>query len=143
MKRTFDALIATGLILLVGHAGHGNPIEANGFRGNVTGVVKSAQSSGLSFVLTVSEAKAAAEYAAKNDGSKLIGKTITLGVREIRAPPKSQNAVPSADDIAFIKSLKAGMRINVDIFALVANPNVLRIQKPGKILDEAARPPAK
>lgn len=95
MKRTFDALIATGLILLVGHAGHGNPIEANGFRGNVTGVVKSAQSSGLSFVLTVSEAKAAAEYAAKNDGSKLIGKTITLGVREIPAPlPKVKTPSP-------------------------------------------------
>lgn len=143
MKRTSLALIVTGLMLLVDQAGQANPIEANGFRGNVTGVVKSAQSSGLSFVLTISEAKADAQYAAKNDGSKLIGKTITLGVREVRTPPNSQNAVPAADDIAFIKSLKAGMRISVDVFALRASPNVLRIQKPGKILDEPARQPAK
>ena len=35
------------------------------------------------------------------------------------------------------------MRINVNIFALKANPNVLRIQKPGKILDKPASQPAK
>ena len=35
------------------------------------------------------------------------------------------------------------MRIRVDIFALVANPNVLRIQKPGKFLDEPASQGAK
>ena len=32
------------------------------------------------------------------------------------------------------------MRINVDIFALQANPNILRIQKPGKILGKSAEP---
>jgi hypothetical protein len=74
-----------------------------GFRGNVTGVAKSAQSSVAAFVLTISEAKADARFAATNDGSKLIGKSITLGVRMVRAPPGSQNAVPAADDVAFIK----------------------------------------
>lgn len=139
MKRTCLALAVVGLVLLFDLAAKANPVEANGFRGNVTGTVKSAQRSGLSFELTISKAKADARYAANNDGSKIIGKTISLGVRTPIIPGTKDKA-PSADDIAFVKSLKAGMRINVDIFALQARPNVLRIQKPGKILDESAEP---
>ncbi len=139
MKRTCLALAVVGLILFLDLAAKANPVDANAFRGNVTGTVKSAQRSGLSFDLTISEAKADAKYAAKNDGSKMIGKTINLGVRT-PIIPGTKNKAPSADDIAFIKSLKAGMHINVDIFALQANPNILRIQKPGKILGESAKP---
>lgn len=142
MKRMCLALAVVGLVLLSDLAAKANPVEANGFRGNVTGTVKSAQRSGLSFELTISEAKADPRYAAKNDGSKIIGKIINLGVRT-PAIPGTKGTAPSADDIAFIKSLKAGMQINVDIFALQGRPNVLRIQKPGKILDASAERAAK
>ena len=142
MKRTCLALAVVGSVLLFHLAAKANPVETNGFRGNVTGTIKSAQRSGLSFELTISEAKADARYAANNDGSKLIGKTINLGVRT-PVIPGSKDKAPSADDIAFIKSLKAGMHVNVDIFALQARPNILRIQKPGKILAEAAEPRTK
>jgi hypothetical protein len=130
------------VLLLLDLAAKANPVEANGFRGNVTGTVKSAQRSGLSFDLTLSEAKADARYAATNDGSKIVGKTISLGVRT-PIVPGTKTTAPSADDVAFIKTLKAGMHINVDIFATHARPNILRIQKPGKILDESAQRPAK
>ena len=142
MQRTCLAMAVVGLILILDLVAKANPVEADGFRGNVTGTVKAAQRSGLSFDLTISEAKADARYAAQNDGSKMIGKTITLGVRT-PVVPGTKTKAPSADDIAFIKSLKAGMHINVDIFAILARPNILRIQKPGKILDESADRPAK
>ena len=144
MKRTCLALGVVGFVLLLDVAAEaGNPVEANGFRGNVTGAVKSAQHSGMSFVLTIAEAKADPRYAAKNDGSKLIGKTITLGVRTILTAPGAKTTAPSADDIAFIKTLKPGKRINVDIFSVTRAPDIMRIQKPGKILDESAKQPAK
>ena len=113
-----------------------NPPEVNGFRGNVTGTVKSAMPNGLSFVLTLSEAKADPKYAATNDGSKIIGKHVTLGVRTPLVAPGSKATAPAPEDIAFIKTLKAGMRINVDVFSLLKAPNVVRIQKPGRILDK-------
>lgn len=142
MKPACAALAVAGLILLGDLAAKANPLEANGFRGNVTGTVKSAQRSGLAFDLKISAAKADPRYAAKNDGSKLIGKTVTLGVRT-PVVPGTKTTAPSVDDIAFIKMLKAGVRINVDIFANFAHPNILRIQKPGTILDESALRPAK
>jgi hypothetical protein len=142
MKRLCLALAVVGFVLLLDLTAQANPVEANGFRGNVTGAVKSPQRTGLSFDLTISEAKADPRYAAQNDGSKLIGKTITLGVRT-PIVPGTKTTAPSADDVAFIKTLKAGMHINVDIFSTHARPNILRIQKPGKILDESAERPAK
>jgi hypothetical protein len=142
MKAACVVVAVAGLILLLDLAAKANPVEANGFRGNVTGTVKSAQHSGLAFDLKISAAKADPRYAAKNDGSKLVGKTINLGVRTPVVPGTKATA-PAVEDVAFIKSLKAGMHINVDIFANYARPNILRIQKPGEILDQAAPRPAK
>lgn len=139
MKRICLALAVVGLVLLLDRAEAANPPEVNGFRGNVTGTVKSAMPDGLSFVLTVSEAKADPKYADMNDGAKMIGKSITLGVRTPLVAPGAKTTAPAPDDIAFIKTLKAGMKINVDIFSLLKAPNVMRIQKPGKILDKQSR----
>jgi len=139
MNRICPALAMVGLVLLLDCAKAANPPEVNGFRGNVTGTVKSALPSGLSFVLHISDAKADADYAAKNNGSKIIGKNIELGVRTPIVDPVSKATAPAPDDIAFIKTLKPGMKINVDIFSVLKAPNVMRIKKPGKILDKRVK----
>jgi hypothetical protein len=139
MNRICPALAMVGLILLLNCAQGANPREVNGFWGNVTGTVKSALPSGLSFVLHISDAKADPKFAAKNDGSKMVGKNIELGVRMHIVDPASKATAHDPDDIASIKTLKPGMKINVDIFSVQKAPNVMRIKKPGEILDKQAK----
>lgn len=136
MKRICPALEMVVLLLLLDGIAAANPPEVNGFRGTVTGTVKSAMPNGLSFVLTISEAKADPKYAATNDGSQIIGKDVTLGVRTPVVAPGSKVTAPAPDDVAFIKTLKVGMKIHADIFSVFKSPNLMRIQKPGKILDK-------
>jgi hypothetical protein len=107
-----------------------NPQEVAGFRGQVTGTVKSAQPDAPSFVLAISKAEADPANSDLKEGAPLVGKELTIGVRM----PKNAAGVagPHPDDIAYIKTLKPGTAITVKIFAPRANPRVLRIQGPGQ-----------
>ena len=105
------------------------PKEAVGFWGTVTGTVKSAQADGLSFVLTITQAEPDDRHSTVKDGAPMVGKVITLGTR---MPKKDGKPGPSAEDIAYIKTLKPGATITVKIFAVKADPTVLRIQGPGE-----------
>ncbi len=107
-----------------------NPQEVAGFRGQVTGTVKSALPDGPSFVLAISKAEADPATSDLKEGAPLVGKELTIGVRM----PKNAAGVagPHPDDVAYIKTLKPGMSITVKIFAPRANPRVLRIQGPGQ-----------
>jgi len=123
---------AIGLILAIGTAAMAEtPKEAIGFWGTVTGTVKSARPDGTSFVLTVSDAQPDEKSKVK-DGAPMVGKDLTLGTR---MPRKDNKPYPSEEDVAYIKTLKPGMRITVKIFSVVSNPRVQRIQAPGKAAD--------
>jgi hypothetical protein len=107
-----------------------NAPELAGFRGQVTGTVKSTQPDKPSFVLAISKAEADPAASTLKDGAPLLGKELTLGVRM----PRNADGVgaPHPDDIAYIKTLKPGMLITVKIFSVHNNPRVLRIQGPGQ-----------
>jgi hypothetical protein len=105
------------------------PKEAVGFNGTVTGVVQSAKDDGSSFVLKVTSDEPDAAKSTVKDGAPMAGKEITLGVR---MPRKDGKPYPHPDDVAWIKGLKQGQSITVKVFAVQADPKVLRIQGPGK-----------
>ena len=82
-----------------------------------------------SVMLTVAKAD---EDAVNNTGvepTELVGKTVALGVR---MPVKDGKPQPHPDDVAYIKSLKAGMSIRVKIFAVRGSMKSLRMQGPGE-----------
>ena len=99
------------------------------FRATVTGEVKSAKPDGLSFMLTVAKADRDAVNNTGVEPTELVGKTVALGVR---MPVKDGKPQPHPDDVAYIKSLKAGMSIRVKIFAVRGNMKSLRMQGPGE-----------
>ncbi len=106
-----------------------NVAEVAGFRGEVTGEVKSAQADGRQFVLAIARAEFDPASSALKDNAPLVGKQLTIGVR---MPKKDGVGYPHPDDVAYIQTLKPGMTITVKIFAPQSNPKVLRIQAPGK-----------
>ena len=114
------------------------PKEAMGFWGTVTGTVKSAAADGLSFTFTVSKAEPDESKSIIKDGAPMVGKVLTLGTR---MPKKDGKPYPNEEDIAYIKTLKPGMKLTIKIFAVKSAPTVLRIQGPGKETTDAA--PAK
>ena len=123
------AVLAFIVCLVAGSAGAATPKEAVGFTGTVEGAVKSAQADGSSFVLTVGKAEPDQSKSTVKDGGPMVGKQITLGVR---MPRKDGKPYPHPDDIAYVKSLKPGQTIRVKVFAVHADPRVLRIQAPGE-----------
>jgi hypothetical protein len=116
-----------------------NGPEVAGFRGEVTGKVKSAQPDAPSFVLAITKAEVDPAASELKDSAPLLGKELTIGVRM----PKNAAGVASThpDDVAYIKTLKPGMLITVKIFSVHANPRILRIQGPGQTVEETAVPP--
>jgi hypothetical protein len=110
------------------------PKEAVGFAGTVTGTVKSARADGASFVLTVTTAEPDDKASGVKDGKPMAGKDLTLGTR---MPRKDGVPHPSEEDVAYIKSLKVGTAVTVKVFAVRADPAVLRIQGPGRAADKA------
>ena len=117
------------------------PKEAVGFWGKVSGTVKSAQADGLSFVFTVSKAEADATNNTAKDPAAMVGKDLTLGTRMTKKDGK--NPTPNDADVAFIKTLKPGMTADLEIFAVKADPTVLRIKKPGQITGPTSEPAPK
>ena len=99
------------------------------FRATVTGQVKSAKPDGLSFTLKVAKAEKDAVNNTGVDPTVLVGKTVALGVR---MPVKDGKPQPHTDDVAYIKSLKAGMPIRIKVFAVRGNMEFLRMQGPGE-----------
>ena len=130
----FFVMAVIGIVLLVGAKADEveNGPEVAGFRGEVTGRVKSAQADGRAFVLAISKAEVDSASSLK-ESAPLLGKELNIGVRM----PKSADGVasPHADDVAYIKTLKPGMVITVKIFAPRASPQVLRIQGPGQSVE--------
>lgn len=133
-KTVFRAFLslAAGFVLAVGANATEveNGPEVAGFRGEVTGAVKSAQEDGRVFVLVIKKAEVdAAGTSSLKDSAPLLGKELSIGVRM----PKNADGVgsPHPDDVAYIKTLKPGMVISVRIFSVHNNPQVLRIQSPG------------
>jgi hypothetical protein len=106
------------------------PKEAVGFFGMVTGSVKTAEADGASFVLTVSKAVADEKTSKVKDTAAMVGKELTLGTRMPRT--KEGKPHPNPEDVAYIKTLKPGDEIVVQVFAVHANPAVLRMVKPGE-----------
>lgn len=127
---SFVALLALALPLSAA-----TPKEAVGFWGTVTGVVKSAKADGTSFVITVGTA-VPNEKGTVTDGAPMTGKDLTLGTRM----PKTNNvAGPHPDDVAYIKTLKAGDKITVQVFATRSDPTALRIMSPGAPASQPAK----
>src|SRR5580765_4196002 len=117
-----------GLALMLGAAAP-TPKEAVGFWGTVTGVVKSAQADGKAFVLTVSKAEPDEKNSKIKDTAPMIGKALTICTR---MPVKDGKPTFKEEDVAYIKTLKPGMSITAKIFAVRADPRVLRLQAPGQ-----------
>jgi hypothetical protein len=115
-----------------------NGAEVAGFRGQVTGTVKSAQPDGRAFVLAINKAEVDAASSTLKEGTPLLGKELSLGVRM----PRNAEGVagPHADDVAYIKTLKPGMVITVKIFSVHDKPQVLRIQGPGQSIEGGEAP---
>jgi len=122
------ALVVALLLPMVAY-GTVTPKEAVGFFGVVTGKVKSVQSNGQAFSLTVIKAVPAGGSLAK-DPAAMVGKVIPLGTRMPR--DKDGRPMPHKDDVAYIKTLKVGDIITVTVFAVHGAPEYLRIQEPGK-----------
>ena len=134
-------MAVVGMVLLVGaKAGEAeNGPEVAGFRGEVTGKVKSAQADGRVFVLAINKAEVDPANSSLKESAPLLGKELSIGVRM----PKNADGVafPHPDDVAYIKTLKPGMVITVKIFAVHSNPQVLRIQSPGQSVEGTDPPP--
>jgi hypothetical protein len=128
-QRLFLAAIV-GCFLTLGarSGGAATPREVVGFWGTVTGTVKSARPDGMSFVLTISKAEADEQHSTVKDTAPMIGKNVTLGTR---MPRKDGKPSANPEDIAYIKTLKPGTTITIKIFAVQADPTVMRIQGPG------------
>jgi hypothetical protein len=133
--RFVSSLILGFVIVCYSVAAHAaTPKEAVGFFGTVTGVVKSTAADGSFFVLTVSKAVADESRSAVKDTAPMVGKDLHLGTRM----PKTKEGVPhpNPDDVAYIKTLKPGDVIAVKVFAVQADPRVLRMLKPGETIKE-------
>jgi hypothetical protein len=134
----FFVIAAIGMVLPGGAKANEveNGPEVAGFRGEVTGKVKSAQADGGCFVLSISKAELDPANSTLKEGAPLVGKELIIGVRM----PKNADGVssPHPDDMAYIKTLKPGMGIKVKIFAVHSNPRVLRIQGPGRSVEPNA-----
>jgi hypothetical protein len=137
----FFLVALMGVLLLAGAQADEvlNAPEVAGFRGEVTGTVKSAQPDGRAFVLAISKAEVGPSSTLK-EGTPLLGKELNLGVRM----PKNAEGIagPHAEDVAYIKTLKPGMVITVKIFSVHDKPQVQRIQGPGRSV-EGIEPPEK
>jgi hypothetical protein len=130
MRRFHSGTLALAVALTVCAVVRSAPPSAPAlFRAIVTGEVKSAKPDGLSFMLTVAKADGDAVNNTGIEPTELVGKTVTLGVR---MPVKDGKPQPHPDDVAYIKSLKAGMSIRVKIFAVRGNIKSLRMQGPGE-----------
>ncbi len=134
MARRWNLAAVVACLMLASVTFAATPKEAVGFWGTVTGEVKSAKPDGTSFVMAVKTAEPDEKQSTVKDGSAMSGKLITLGTR---MPKKDGKPAPSEEDIAYIKTLKPGMKITVKIFAVKADPTVLRVQGPGKSEEEA------
>jgi hypothetical protein len=134
------ALIGTVLLVSANADEVQNGSEVAGFRGQVTGTVKSAQADGRAFVLVINKAEVDPENSALKESAPLLGKELSIGVRM----PRNAEGVasPHADDVAYIKTLNPGVIITVKIFSVHSNPQILRIQGPGQRV-EGAEPPQK
>src|SRR6185503_1090483 len=141
MKHNWFFVTFIALVLLLSAAQAPTPKEAVGFWGTVTGVVKSAQADGKSFVLTVSKAEADEKNSKIKDTAPMIGKALSIGTR---MPVKDGKPSFKEEDVAYIKTLKPGMSITAKIFAVRSDPRVLRLQAPGQSTTKpAAEDPAK
>ncbi|MDB5320814.1 MAG: hypothetical protein JWN40_2445 [Phycisphaerales bacterium] len=129
-------LLALTLSATLASAASNTPNQAIGFFGTITGTVKSARSDGASFVLTVDKADPDEKQSAIKDGGPMVGKEITLGTRMPRDTAGTPH--PSAEDVAYIKTLKPGAKVIVKVFAVRADPTVLRLRAPGESADAAA-----
>jgi hypothetical protein len=130
MKGKWVAMVVClGVAVAAREVAAATPKEAVGFRGTVTGTVKSARPDGMSFVLKVLTAEPDEKLNTAKNPAGMVGKEIMLGVR---MPRKDGKPYPSAEDVAYIKTLKPGVTIKVKIFAVNADPTVLRIQGPGE-----------
>lgn len=105
-----------------------NAREVSGFRGEIEGRVKSAKADGSSMVIVAVKATFDPAQTLLKDNAPLVGKELTIGVR---MPKTNEQPHPHPDDLAYIKSLKAGDFIAVKIFSVFSSPRVLRIQQPG------------
>ena len=131
MNRHFASIAVVGFILAVGSLAlaSATPKEAVGFAGSITGTVTSRADDGTSFRLKVSKAVADESKSKVKDTDAMIGKELTLGTRMPRTDGKAHN---HPDDVAYIKSLKVGDEIVVQVFAVHSDPSVLRMTKPGE-----------
>ena len=61
----------------------------------------------------------------------MIGKNLTLGTR---MPRKKEDGkpYPHPEDVAYIKALKPGDEIVIQVFAVHSDPSILRMVKPGE-----------
>ena len=128
MARHFASAAIVGFLLAFASlpAEAATPKEAVGFFGMVTGVVKTAAADGTSFVITVSKAVADEKSSKVKDTDAMVGKNLTLGTR---MPRKKEDGkpYPNAEDVAYIKTLKPGDEIVVQVFAVRSDPAILRI----------------
>jgi hypothetical protein len=135
MLRNFlsTLMLGTAIVCYSIAARAATPKEAVGFFGTVTGVVKSTAPDGSFFVLTVSKAVADEKQSAIKDTGRMVGKDLHLGTRM----PKTKEGVPhpNPEDVAYIKTLKPGDGISIKVFAVHADPRVLRMLKPGEPSD--------
>jgi hypothetical protein len=130
MRRIRSGILVSAVALTVCAAVRSAPPSGPAlFRATVTGEVKSAKPDGLSFMLTVAKADGDAVNNTGVESAELVGKAVALGVR---MPVKDGTPQPHPDDVAYIKSLKAGMLIRVKIFAVRGNMKSLRMQGPGE-----------
>lgn len=134
MLRKFVSTLILGIAIvyysIAAHAA--TPKEAVGFFGTVTGVVKSTAPDGTFFVITVSKAVADEKQSAVKDTAPMVGKDLHLGTR---MPKKDGVPHPNPEDVAYIKTLKPGDAITIKVFAVHADPRVLRMLKPGEPSD--------
>ena len=128
-KPLFAVIVALLISLPLGSRAADTPKDAVGFFGTATGVVKSAKADGTSFVLTVTKAVNDEKRSTVKDPSRMVGKEITLGTR---MPRKDNKPTPHEDDVAYIKTLKPGMNISIKVFAVRADPSILRMEGPGE-----------
>ena len=136
LKRSVVWMMVFSMSLVVASsaAAAETPKEAAGFWGKVTGSVKSAQTDGLSFVLTITTAEADTSKSTVKDSTAMVGKSVTLATR---MPRKDGKPSPSEEDIAYIKTLKPGDKIAIKIFTVRGAPAVLRMQGPGEAVPPA------
>lgn len=140
-SRLLFLILATLGLCSLGHvvaAEVENPQEVAGFFGQVTGTVKAVQPNDPSFVLAVTKAEADPATSTLKDGTPLVGKQLTFGVRMPKTPDGVSH--PHMEDTAYVKTLKVGMVITVKVFAPRSSPRVLRIREPGQSVEGGSAP---